>query len=187
MRSATAVLVLLVAALGASSCHSLTRIRRSHEVRCAGAATLLEVWVDAPGPILRSPPNAVYDTVVPVLLYPLDKLSSLIVAVRAPFDPDIDLQWGPFGAVAGITLPWVTLMPFVYPPFEWATVELEPAAYADLLSRIDAGDGAAAYLEHVGERHLMDGANSVHAVSRLAGELPATELRKTRPSRAERP
>ena len=88
-----------------------------------------------------------------VIFYPLDVLISTAVAVRALFHPGIDITWGPVGAVAGITLPWVTLIPHLYPPLcmLWPTpeVNLSPAEFQSLVARIRQGDGLSAYRELV--------------------------------------
>lgn len=103
----------------------------------------------APGPILSDGQVPVAEAAVALLLYPLDVLFSTMVAVRAPFDADLDITWGPIGAAAGIALPWVTLVPHLYPPLfllrPVPEVELNPSDFADLVARIRQGDGLAAY------------------------------------------
>jgi hypothetical protein len=187
MKSRIAPVGLLPVVVGLCGCHSLTRIRLSQDVRSESVATVLELWVNAPGPLLSDPPRVVGDVLIPLVLYPLDKLLSLTVAVQAPFNPDVDLQWGPFGALAGLTLPWVTLIPYVYPPVALPDVELAPDKYAELMTRIDAADGVRGYAEIIGDGGLHGGAGVLHSVAVLRGEPPRTQLHTAREPAPIRP
>lgn len=139
---------LLVAALLAG-CHSLAGIRVDQRVRAEGRTADLALWCRAPESILSDGESPVGEAVIALLLYPVDVLASTYVAIRAPFEERLEVRGGPFGALAGICLPWVTLVPYVYPPFhvmfQPKEIELSPAEFDRLLERVRAGDGVDAY------------------------------------------
>jgi len=147
----------LVLLLALGGCHSMARIRMVQAVRTEGGTAALDVWLDVPGPLIEDP-------FTPLLFYPIDKISSLAVAFRAPFDPALDIQWGPLGALAGITLPYVTLIPGFYAPLPLPDIVLEREAFDQLLARVQQGDGVRAYLDLVRECSWRGGEARLHAV-----------------------
>ena len=146
-------LAMLLFALGAGGCYSLTQLRASQVIRTSGETQVVAVWFMAPGNPMGGGSSPVAEAATAVIFYPLDVLISTAVAVRALFHPGMDITWGPVGAVAGITLPWVTLIPHLYPPLcmLWPTpeVNLSPAEFQSLVARIRQGDGLSAYRELV--------------------------------------
>jgi hypothetical protein len=50
-----------------------------------------------------------------IVLYPYDLFRSLGYALQAPFDADYDVRLGPLGALLGIALPGVSLVPAIGP------------------------------------------------------------------------
>lgn len=106
-----------------------------------------------PGQPITGGDSPAVEAVGSILLYPLDVLASTAVAVSAPFDARTDITWGPVGALAGICLPWVTLIPYGYPPLcmpqPSPVVELGAEDFEDLLVRIRSGDGITAYRQLV--------------------------------------
>jgi hypothetical protein len=148
-----------------SGCHSLAMLRMSQCVRTDGADLVLRLWIHAPGPVLSSPPRPIHDAVVAVLFYPGDLVVSTVVALQAPFDPDLAIRWGPVGALAGILLPGVTLIPFFYPPFQPADAVLDRRAFDELVTRAQGGDGREAYRDIVLRQHPWpDGEEALHSV-----------------------
>ncbi|MFO1050622.1 MAG: hypothetical protein U1F36_00240 [Planctomycetota bacterium] len=154
LRAAAALVLLgMVTLLGLlglfGSCYSIASLRVTQRVSSGEQSAVLEMWVDAPGPM--EPNSDPFGRVVAgVLFYPFDKLFSLINAVHAPFDPDIDIRYGPLGALAGITLPEITLVPFVMQADTGAReVELPSDAFARLVEDARRGEGIATYLELV--------------------------------------
>jgi hypothetical protein len=95
-----------------------------------------------------------YDAAVAIIFYPWDVVSSTCVAMSAPFDPDLDVSLGPIGALCGIALPGLTLMPYLYPAhhmtFPPPDVPLDASSFKSLVARIKAGDGLRAYRDIVG-------------------------------------
>lgn len=178
VRSLRSVPVLAVAALLAS-CHTLAQLRVHRTVRSPDSTAVLGIWIRAPGPVLSDPPKWLADAFVAVLFYPLDVLSSTVVAVGAPFDPDLDIAWGPAGALAGIALPGLTLMPYLYPAFHMMfpppDLPLEPASFDALLARIQAGDGLGAYCDIVGSCPWDGGADAMLAVEVIDDRPAATD------------
>ena len=154
-----------------AGCHSLTQLRVRQEVVCAEQRVVLGVWfLGRAHPVTGGDAPAV-EAVTSVILYPVDVLASLAVAVRAPFDPRLDITWGPVGALAGICLPWVTLVPHLYPPsclLEAAPrVELRAAEFEELRARTRAGDGLRAYRELVAPGSWACGREAMTAVELL--------------------
>jgi len=179
LRSCAAVAILLAA----SGCYSLARVGHSVVVRSETEEATLRVWVNSTGPVLSSPPNPVWEVVCPVLVYPMDVLGSLFMAGQAPFDPDLDIEWGPVGAVAGIVLPWVTLLPDLY---SWTTVEdveLSPAAFSALLDGIRNGDGIPAYEEILEEAPWPAGQGPLISVELEGDVRPVDALTEDGPKR----
>ncbi|MCU0862419.1 MAG: hypothetical protein MUC36_01385 [Planctomycetes bacterium] len=133
-----------------AGCHSLAGIRVDQRVHAGDRSAELALWCRAPDSIL-SGETPLYEAFVALLLYPVDVIASTCVAVSAPFDDRLEVRGGPVGALAGICLPWVTLVPYVHPPFHLMgqpkELELTPAEFDLLLQRVQAGDGAAAYRE----------------------------------------
>lgn len=168
-------LALIALLVVASGCYSMTRVRMLQDVRTVGDAATLELWIDAPGPVLSEPPILVFDVIVPVVFYPLEKISSLLVAIRAPFDETTEIRWGPIGALAGVTLPWVTLIPDFYGPLPLADVVLDRAAFDELMRRVRAGDGVRAYVEVVRSCGWRGGEAALHSV--YVHEGPGPEAR----------
>lgn len=172
-----------------TSCYSLATLRVHQTVRADQHEVVLGVWIRAPGPVLSDPELPVYDAVVAIVFYPWDVVSSTCVAVSAPFDPDLDIRWGPTGAVAGIVLPGVTLMPYLYPArhmmFPPPDLELDTPACEALLARIEAGDGVSAYREIVG-RYPWDGGSDAMISVELIERCRAEADRQTAASAAPR-
>lgn len=148
-RSAFVAMFTVLALL--AGCHSLAGIRVDQRVVAGDRAAVLALWCRAPDSILSDGDTPVFEAFVALLLYPVDVLASTYVAVHAPFDEKLEVRGGPFGAVAGICLPWVTLVPYVYPPFHLMMqpkeLELTGAEWEQLLARVRAGDGVAACRE----------------------------------------
>jgi hypothetical protein len=142
----------------------MSRIRMSQCVRTENQAVTLDLMIDAPGPVLSSPPHPVLDVCIPLVLYPVEKFLSMLVAVQAPFNADLDIRWGPVGALAGLTLPWVTLIPFILPPNPLADVHLDPPVFDELCRRVREGDGVEAYTEIVQECGWPGGCDALHSV-----------------------
>ena len=134
-----------------AGCHSLAGIRVDQRVHAGDRSAELALWCRASDSILSDGEMPVYEAFVALLLYPIDVIASTCTAVSAPFDDRLEIRGGPVGALAGICLPWVTLVPYVYPPFHLMMppkeLELTPAEFDLLLQRVQAGEGAAAYRE----------------------------------------
>jgi hypothetical protein len=134
-----------------TDCHSLAGIRVDQRVHAGDRSAELALWCRRSDSILSDGEMPVYEAFVALLLYPVDVIASTCVAVSAPFDDRLEVRGGPVGALAGICLPWVTLVPYVYPPFHLMVppkeLELTPAEFDLLLQRVQAGDGAATYRE----------------------------------------
>ncbi|MCC7396521.1 MAG: hypothetical protein IT455_05585 [Planctomycetes bacterium] len=141
----------IVAALLLASCHSLAGVRVDQRLCADDRTAVLGLWCRAPHSVLADGEAPVAEAAAALVLYPLDVLLSTMVAVRAPFDAKLEVRGGPFGAVAGICLPWVTLVPYIHPPFHVMfapqQLDLTPPEFDRLLARIRAGDGVAAYRE----------------------------------------
>lgn len=149
IRSSWACLAATWLVLPAGGCYSLAQLRVSQVIQADDQRVVVGVWFMAPGHLLTGGDVPVAEAVTAVLLYPLDVLNSTVTAVRAPFDSDLDITWGPAGAVVGIALPWVTLIPYLYPPLcllrPASEVQLSASDFAELVSRIRQGDGLSAY------------------------------------------
>lgn len=163
-----------------SGCYSLSRIRLSEIIKTDGEAVVLWIWIDAPGPRLSDGDYPVSDAVSALVLYPLDLVMSASIAVRAPFDPELDIRWGPIGALAGVALPWVTLIPYIYPPYgvlnPLPEVAIDRSAFDDLVARIKAGDGTRAYREIVAEYRWVGGESVLISVELSSDTaIPAAE------------
>lgn len=154
-RRSVSIAGLPAVAIVMAGCHSLAELRVHRTVHTDRESAMVGIWIRAPGPVLSDPEHPVYDAAIALVFYPWDVVSSTIAAVRAPFDADLAITWGPIGAVAGIALPGLTLMPYLYPArhvtFPPDAVELDAASLDELASRIAAGDGVAAYREIVGD------------------------------------
>ena len=138
-------------------------------VRTENQALTLDLMIDAPGPIPT--PLPVLDVCIPLFLYPIDKFLSSYVAIWASFDPNLEIQWGPVGALAGVTLPWVTLIPYLYPPHPLADVDLDPQVFDELRQRVHESDGVDAYIELVKKCGWPGACDALHSV-RMAEEGP---------------
>jgi hypothetical protein len=123
----------------------------------------------------------VFDAAIGLVLFPLDKLMSLVQAMRAPFDGDYDVRWGPLGAFVGCTVPWVTLIPYIYPPPPLADVVLQREDFERLLERLHVGDGIAAYREIIGNRPGCADLAAVRAV-RISDRPPSARPTAMAPS-----
>lgn len=149
IRSPWSCAALLLLALPSAGCYSLTQLRVRQVIRAGDHHAVVGVWFMAPGNPITAGDAPAAEAVCAVIFYPFDVLFSTAIAIRAPFDSDLDITWGPVGAVAGIALPWVTLIPHIYPPLcllrPTPEVELSSSDFADLVSRIRQGDGLAAY------------------------------------------
>ena len=147
-------LAVLLCALPSAGCYSLSQLRLDQVVRTSDDAVTLGVWFMARGCPMSGGDAPVAEAVTAILFYPLDVLLSSVVAARAPFDPRLDITWGPVGAVAGIALPWVTLIPHLYPPLcvlrPAPEVSLSASDFANLVDRVRGGDGLSAYRQLVG-------------------------------------
>jgi hypothetical protein len=143
----------------------------TQHVRTEDASIDLWIWIDAPGPVLSDPPAPVFDAISTLVLYPVEILVDLSVAIHAPFDPALDVRWGPLGGVVGIVLPWVTLVPDFYGPLPLPDVNLEPDAFDLLVSRVRQGDGANAYREIVGQFPWRGGEAALLSVELKGGSL----------------
>jgi hypothetical protein len=141
----------------------MTRIRMSQSVRTENQAVTLDLMIDAPGPVL-SDSLPIVNAGISLLLYPIDKSVGLVIVALAPFSSDLDIRWGPLGALAGITLPWVTLIPFLLPPRPLADVALDPQVFRELCDRVRSGDGVRAYTELVQECGWEGGFDALHSV-----------------------
>lgn len=143
-------LAVVLIAFPVGGCYSLTELRVSQQIGSGEQQVTVGLWVRAPGMGGDVP---VGNALTAVVFYPLDVFMSSVVAVGAICDPEVDISWGPVGAVAGIALPWVTLIPHVcLPGFMMQPspdAHLDPQEFATLVSRIRTGDGLAAYLEIV--------------------------------------
>jgi len=69
--------------------------------------------------------------------------------------------------LVGIALPWVTLIPYIYPSPPLPDVVLERGAFAELLSRTRAGDGTGAYRQLVGSYPWCGGAGALVGIEML--------------------
>lgn len=152
-------------------CYSLAQIRLTERVKTDNASLDLWVWIDAPGPVLSEPPMPVFDAISALIFYPVEVLLDTSVALRAPFDPTLDIRWGPLGALGGIALPWVTLVPDFFKPLPLPDITLEPAAFDLLVSRIGRGDGVAAYREIVAKCPWRGGEAALLSVDIKSGSL----------------
>lgn len=164
MAHTSRALTLIAVLCSASACHSMARIRMSQNVRTEDRTVTLDLMIDAPGPVLSGPPHPVVDLCIPLVLYPLDKWLSFAIAVQAPFNADLDIQWGPVGALAGLTLPWVTLIPYIFPPERLADVDLNPEVFDEFCHRVQRGDGVRAYTELVQTSGWPGGFDALHSV-----------------------
>ena len=158
-------------------CYSLAQCRLPVHVKTDDASVALWVWIDAPGPVLSDPPSPVRDAITTLVLSPFELLLDTAVAVRAPFDPDLDIRWGPVGAVAGIVLPWVTLVPDFYEQLPIPEITLEPSAFDVLVSRIRSRDGFDAYREIVAEFPWRGGEAALLSVEFKREDLDAAAER----------
>jgi len=181
-----------------TSCYSLATLRVHQTVRADQHEVVLGVWIRAPGPVLSDPDLPVYDAAVAIVFYPLDVVASTCVAVSAPFDPDLDISWGPIGAIAGVLLPCVTLMPYLYPArhmmFPPPNLEVDRPAFEALISRVTAGDGVRGYRDIVGQYPWDGGSDAMLSVEliepcRAAADRPtaASAAPRTTPYRAGDP
>lgn len=139
-------------------CHSLARLRFEQTIRTDGRQAILGLWTDGV-PLL--PPN---DPVQPLVCYPFDVLASTWFAVVAPFTPDLDIRWGPIGALAGIVLPGLTLTctAWVYPPVE---ARLAPEEFDRLVESIQTENPVAAYRAVLGTWDWADSLVQVELLS----------------------
>lgn len=162
----------LVATLLLASCHSLAGVRVDQRLGADDRTAVLGLWCRAPDSVLTDGDAPVAEAAIALVLYPLDVLLSTVVAVRAPFDAELEVRGGPLGAVAGICLPWVTLVPYIYPPFHVMfapqQLDLTPPEFDRLITRIRAGDGVAAYRE-LGRGGLGDVVYAVELLPAPAG------------------
>jgi hypothetical protein len=142
----------------------MARIRMSRNVTTENRAVTLDLMIDAPGPVLSGPPIPVLDAGISLVLYPVDKFLSTLIALQAPFNADLDIRWGPVGALAGMTLPWVTLIPYLLPPNPLADIDLDPRVFDELCRRVREGDGVDAYTELVQECGWPGGCDALHSV-----------------------
>ncbi len=152
--------------LSTVGCYSLAETRHPQFVRCENGDVLLGLWIDERGwfddrglPRRRYPQHlgilptvdgfTPVDGLLALLSWPLDAVASTYWAVRAPFDSEYSIQAGPLGALCGIALPGITLMPgFMNQPIPEAT--LSPSDKRRLLSGIRSGRAVEAYSETVG-------------------------------------
>lgn len=149
MRVLRCLSIVLLAPVLLTSCYSLAKCRMDQRVSSPDTTVVFSVWVNAPGPPRSSPRNPVLGAITAVGLYPYDVVFSTCGALAAPFDPDLSIRWGPLGAVAAITLPGVTLVPYIYGPLGW-DIELEQSAFQGLINRCRTSDATQAYREIAG-------------------------------------
>ncbi|MFG0316213.1 MAG: hypothetical protein ACF8XB_02990 [Planctomycetota bacterium JB042] len=160
-RALLAVTVLLPATTG---CLSLARIVVREEVRSeSGAGLALRVTCDAPGPVLTSPALPVADAALALILYPLDVLASTSTAVSALTDEDLGVRFGSAGALAGIALPWLTLVPYLKPPLILPERRIGDEEFARLAASFRTADEVAVYRELLGDP-ILDAEVDVHSV-----------------------
>ncbi len=175
IRSAVQTALLAASGVLLASCYSLSELRVHATVRSGPDSVVLGIWIRAPGPVLSDPPIWPFDAAVAILFYPWDVAVSTWVAVSAPFDPDLDVSFGPIGALSGIVLPGVTLMPYVYPAYHMMfpppDVQLDAASFRSLVARIEAGDGLRAYRDIVGSFPWDGGSEAMLAIE-LIGSHP---------------
>jgi len=126
----------------AAGCFSVARTREHEVIASEGRTATLAVLIDAPGPMLGP---------IALLLWPVETVFDIGLAVRAPFDRDLDVRWGPLGALGAIVLPGLTVVPYFYAPVLGWPTNVPPATFDALLERVRAGDGVAAYRELLGE------------------------------------
>jgi hypothetical protein len=134
--------------LAAAGCFTVARTREREVIETEGRTATLAVLIDAPGVFGLGP--------AALLFWPVETVVDVGLAVRAPFDPDLDIQWGPLGALGAIVLPGLTVLPYIYrPPLGWPRngppANVPPATFDALLARVRAGDGVAAYHELLGD------------------------------------
>ena len=164
------------------SCFSLTQVRVSHQVYSASTVADLEIWLDD-RPIVTPSRDA---AIAGLFLYPLDVFFSTLLALHAPFDSDLRIRGGPAGALAGIALPWVTLvgentlLPSLLlwrPP-----TELDQTSFDQLIARIKKGEAVEAYRSAFKEYLSFVGPESLVEVSvtRLRPLEAAPELLELR-------
>ncbi|MEQ1633742.1 MAG: hypothetical protein ABL997_15285 [Planctomycetota bacterium] len=143
----------LLACMLLAGCHSLTGLRVDQVVRSEDRTAVLLLWFQAPAYPMTGGDSPTVEAITSIVLYPIDVLMSTAVAIQAPFDEKLEVRYGPAGAVAGICLPWVTLVPFLYTPYYVlhppAEVELPRSEFDRLLASVHRGDGLAAIRELV--------------------------------------
>ena len=143
---------LVTALLLLGGCFSLAQRRMDQTVRTDGATAKLSIWIDSRAPMHHEPRQPVSEALASLALYPVDVVYSSLAAVTAPFDSDVAIRFGPVGAIAGIALPWITVMPEIYGPMPFHDVAIERRDFDELVLRIEAGDGVAAYRKLFGNR-----------------------------------
>lgn len=140
--------VFLVAALlGAStlqSCYSFTIFRETVTLEAPGrpSKVVVEVRDVAGDGVFASEPGGA--AVASVMMYPFDVVVSTFVACQAMFDRNLEVQWGPAGALLGISLPGPTLFPGVgHVPRPERSVD--PKVFDELLQAIRDGKEEAVF------------------------------------------
>jgi len=185
MRKSLTIALLLIFCAG---CHSLTQLRVEQEILSGDQRAVVGVWFMGRGQPITGGDAPVVEAVTAVLLYPLDVLSSSAVAVCAAFDANMDITWGLVGAAAGIALPWVTLVPHLYPPpcmFRPApSVELSVSDFELLLTRIRSGDGMATYRELVDHKSWACGREPMMCIVLVEGPHAAAAQQAQRAGRS---
>lgn len=145
-------------------CYSLAQVGLPEELRTdGGRSVLIRTWIDSEPPVFTSPRIPLADAAFGLLLYPVDVVLSAGCAWHAVTDESFDIRGGPIGALAGIALPWVTLVPDLFPP----TISVHRVTDAELdalVARIRAGDGRDAYNEVIACHHWLGGAEALISV-----------------------
>lgn len=97
-----------------SCCYSFAEVRREVSVRTEKETVALSIWVSDQG--------IIHGGELLMVLWPVHAFLAASAAIQAPFNGDYDIQWGPLGALAGIVVPGLTVLPS---PMWMPTVTLE--------------------------------------------------------------
>lgn len=136
----------LVTLLLAVGCYALSNVRSTETIATDGKLATLEIWSEAHGPILSDPRIWPLDAITALVFYPLDVIASSAYAIQAIDDPDLEVRYGPVGALVGIVLPFFTVIPDIYYGISWERYRrLETEQFDRLVRACWSGHGAAVY------------------------------------------